>query len=304
MKKIVKSGLRDCTVTLDGTECSVKFDSCYRAFSVRNDGTADVYISKYAGIVPDADGVMCVKSGGSAVFAHMDIYADTIYLLGTGKVQIHAQNDTNNPFKSAPVATGGGGETEYAEGIIKEYNDFNSSKWVEITQHKDNSFVMSDENTIECCFMYSSLGSENQARIFETKDDTGYLRYTLHINNNGFLAFSLNKENWYSSEYSNNYHIDTYEITPNILHNITAIFKNASTDIYIDSILFVSISETIDIGTRIKDLCFKASFKVANRHLDGHIFSLRMYNRALSKSEILQNWEVDVERYGIGETKT
>lgn len=108
MEKIVKSGLRDCTVTLDGTECSVKFDSCYRAFSVRNDGTADVYISKSSGIVPDADGVMCVKSGGSAVFAHMDIYADTVYLLGTGKVQIHAQNDTNNPFKSAPVQSGGG----------------------------------------------------------------------------------------------------------------------------------------------------------------------------------------------------
>lgn len=303
MKKIVKSGLRDCTVTLDGTECSVKFDSCYRAFSVRNDGTADVYISKYAGIVPDADGVMCVKSGGSAVFAHMDIYADTIYLLGTGKVQIHAQNDTNNPFKSAPVVEGGGGKTEYAEGIIKEYNDFNSPKWVEITQHNDNSFVMADENTIDCCFMYSSLGSENVGRIFETKDSAGYLRYTLDIDN-GFLDFYLNKENWYSPTESGDYHIDTYEIIPNILYNITAIFKNASTDIYINGVLFVSIPETIAVDTRIKDLCLKASFKLSNRGMEGHVFSLRMYNRALSESEILNNWEVDVERYGIDEIKT
>lgn len=300
MEKIVKNGLRDCTVNLDGSECSVKFDTCFRVFAVRNDGAADIYISKSSGIVPDDDGVMCVKSGGSAVFAHMDIYADTIYLLGTGKVQIHAQNDTNNPFKSAPVVEGGGGKSEYAEGIVKEYNDFNSPKWVEINQHSDNSFVMADENTIECCFMYSSLGSENQARIFETKDDTGYLRYTLHINNNGFLAFSLNKENWYSPTESGDYHIDTYEIIPNILYNITAIFKNASTDIYINGILFVSIPETIAIGTKIKDLCLKASFKVANRHLDGHIFSLRMYNRALSTREILQNLDTDTERYGIG----
>ena len=71
-------------------------------------------------------------------------------------------------------------------------------------------------------------------------------------------------------------------------------------DIYINGILFVSIPETIAIGTKIKDLCLKASFKVANRHLDGHIFSLRMYNRALSTREILQNLDTDTERYGIG----
>lgn len=107
MEKIVKSGLRDCTVTLDGSECSVKFDSCFRVFAVRNDSAADVFISKASGIVPDADGVMCVKSGASAVFAHMDIYADTVYLLGTGKVQVHAQNDTANPFNFAPTFDGG-----------------------------------------------------------------------------------------------------------------------------------------------------------------------------------------------------
>ena len=190
-----------------------------------------------------------------------------------------------------------GGETEYAEGIVKEYNDFNSLKWIEITQHNDNSFVMSDENTIECCFMYSSIDSENQARIFETKDNTGHLRYALNIYND-FLEFSLNLNRWYSPTYSDNYHIDTYEIIPNILYNITAIFKNASTDIYINGVLFVSIPETIAIDTKIKDLCLKASFSVGKRLLDGHIFSLRMYNRALSENDIEHNRQTDIKRYG------
>lgn len=189
----------------------------------------------------------------------------------------------------------GGGKTEYAEGIVKEYNDFNSLKWVEITQHNDNSFVMSDENTIECCFMYSSIDSGNQARIFETKDNN--LRYALNICD-GFLEFSLNANKWYSPTYSDNYHIDTYEIIPNILYNITAIFKNASTDIYINGVLFMSIPETIAVDTRIKDLCLKASFTVGNRLLDGHIFSLRMYNRALSENEIEHNRQTDIKRYG------
>lgn len=194
-----------------------------------------------------------------------------------------------------------GSETEYAEGIVKEYNDFNSLKWVEITQHNDNSFVMSDENTIEGCFMYSSIDSGNQARIFETKDNN--LRYALNIYD-GFLEFSLNANKWYSPTYSDNYHIDTYEIIPNTLYNITAIFKNTNTDIYINGVLFMSISETIAVDTRIKDLCLKASFSVGNRLLNGRIFSLRMYNRALSKNEILQNWETDVKRYGTDGTKT
>lgn len=106
MEKIVKAGLRDCTVNLDGSECAVRFDSCFRVFAVRNDSAGDVFISKTAGIVPDDDGVMCVKSGASAVYAHMDIYADTVYLLGNGKVQLHAQNDTANPFEVAPEIGG------------------------------------------------------------------------------------------------------------------------------------------------------------------------------------------------------
>ena len=199
----------------------------------------------------------------------------------------------------------GEGKSEYAEGIVKEYNDFNNLKWVEITQHNDDSFVMTDENTIECCFMYSLLGLENRARIFETKDKDGYLRYTLHIDNNGLLAFYLNKENWYESTASGDYHIEAYEIAPNILYNITAIFKNASTDIYINNVLFMSVPETIATNTIIKKLCLKASFSISNRDMkEGRIFSLRMYNRALSESEILNNWTADVERYGIGETKT
>lgn len=195
-------------------------------------------------------------------------------------------------------------EPEYVEGIVKEYNDFNSLKWIEITQHEDNSFVMTNENTIECCFNYSTVNSSsNQGRILETKDSSGYLRYLLNIYN-GFFEFSINKDKWYSPIESGNYYIDTYEMTPNTLYNITSIFKNTGTDIYINGILFVSISETIAADIMIKNLCLKAAFTTSNREMEGRIFSLRMYNRALSENEILQNWETDVKRYGIDGTKT
>lgn len=192
----------------------------------------------------------------------------------------------------------GGGESEYAEGIVKEYDDFNSLKWVEIIQHNDNSFVMTDENTIECCFNYSAVNSSsNQGRILETKDSSESLRYILNIYN-GFLEFSFNIENWYSPTESGDYHIDTYEIIPNTLYNITAVFKNAGTDIYINGVLFVSIPETIAANTMIKNLCLKASFTISNRDMEGRVFSLRMYNRALSENEIKHNRQTDIKRYG------
>lgn len=151
MEKIVKSGLRDCTVTLDGTECAVKFDSCYRAFSVRNDSAADVYISKTSGIIPDNDGVMCVKAGGSAVFAHMDINADTVYLLGDGKVQIHAQNDTNCRFKLAPAANGGGVNYSTDEQLI--------GTWIDGKPLYQKTIVFDVNKTSE--WIRTSIGSES-----------------------------------------------------------------------------------------------------------------------------------------------
>ena len=112
------------------------------------------------------------------------------------------------------------------------------------------------------------------------------------------MEFSFNGTNWYSPTESGDYHIDTYEMIPNTLYNITAVFKNAGTDIYINGVLFASIPETITANTMIKNLCFKASFTVSNRDMEGRIFSLRMYNRALSENEIEHNRQTDIKRYG------
>lgn len=108
MQKIVSNGDRDCTVILDGTECEVKFDRNYRAFAVENNSSGDVIISVKQGAAAGDDGTRRVKSGHSTVFAHMRVDVDTVYVTGTGSVHIHAQNDDVNPFRNAPVSSGGG----------------------------------------------------------------------------------------------------------------------------------------------------------------------------------------------------
>lgn len=108
MEKIVANGDRDCTIVLGGTECSVKFDRCFLAYSVQNNSTSDVFVSIHQGANAGDDGVVRIKAGSSGVYAHMRTEVKTVYFNGTGEIQVHGQNDTNNSFRNAPVSGGGG----------------------------------------------------------------------------------------------------------------------------------------------------------------------------------------------------
>ena len=108
MKQIVTSGEQDCTVQLDGTECAVVFSSNYRCFTVQNDTAGDIYISISPNITAGKDGVRRVASGASSSLAHGRNNIDTLYILGTGSVQVTASDSPGNFFKSAPAQSGGG----------------------------------------------------------------------------------------------------------------------------------------------------------------------------------------------------
>lgn len=99
MEKIVLPGERVTTVTLDGSECAVKFSRPFRAFSVRNDGNTDVYIALESGKSAGDDGVISVSPGASDTYFH-GRQLDTCYLFGNtgGKVQIKAQDTDSNSF--------------------------------------------------------------------------------------------------------------------------------------------------------------------------------------------------------------
>lgn len=101
MVKIVESGCRDCTVTLDGTECAVEFPANYRVFSAMNMSDSDIIMSVESGKTAADDGVRIVEAGGVGALNHMRSDINTVYITGTGKVQISAGNEAVLPFKSA-----------------------------------------------------------------------------------------------------------------------------------------------------------------------------------------------------------
>lgn len=120
MEKIVTSGEQDCTVQLNGTECAVVFDSCYKCFTVQNDTADDIYISINPDIAAGKDGVRRVISGAASSLDHRRDGVDTLYILGTGTVRVVASAEPGNFFKAAPaISSGGGKETVW---------DFSSSR--------------------------------------------------------------------------------------------------------------------------------------------------------------------------------
>ena len=112
MVKIVESGCRDCTVTLDGTECAVEFPANYRVFSAKNMTDSDIIMSVESGKTAADDGVRIVEAGGVGALNHMRSDINTLYITGTGKVQISAGNEAVLPFKAAEK----GGDTVSASG--------------------------------------------------------------------------------------------------------------------------------------------------------------------------------------------
>ncbi len=118
MEKIVKSGERVTHVTLDGTECAVRFSAEYRVFYVKSEGS-EVLVSLRSGAVRGDDGTLICPSGGSVGYPHMR-HVNTVYLTGTGDVTVFAGNEADAaPFKSA--AQGGGAAS--GSGVSQSYVD-------------------------------------------------------------------------------------------------------------------------------------------------------------------------------------
>lgn len=100
-------GIRRTTVELTDDVTAVDFGHDYKYFAIRNDGSGSIYVStQNKECTAGEDEVVLVSSGSS--YVHYNGYGGSteIYLSGTGKATVIAQDDGNNPFKAAQ---GGGG---------------------------------------------------------------------------------------------------------------------------------------------------------------------------------------------------
>ena len=103
------------TITLSGAEIRADYSGGTNAW-LRNDGTATVYASTAPGVTAGADGVVSIPAGQAAA-----IYGacGSVYLLGTGSVQLVGSDYTACPFKTS--AQGGSGADSVARAAIEAH---------------------------------------------------------------------------------------------------------------------------------------------------------------------------------------
>ena len=103
------------TLALTGSEEKAEFSGS-NAW-LRNDSTDTVYAAKSAGVTAGADGVVAVPAGQSA-----PVYGanGTVFLLGTGSVQLIGSDYSTNPFKTS-AQSGGSGADSVARAAISAH---------------------------------------------------------------------------------------------------------------------------------------------------------------------------------------
>ena len=103
------------TIALSGAEIRADYSGGTNAW-LRNDGTATVYASGAPGISAGADGTVSIPAGQS-----VGVYGanGTVYLMGTGSVQLIGSDYTACPFKTS--AQGGSGADDVARAAIEAH---------------------------------------------------------------------------------------------------------------------------------------------------------------------------------------
>lgn len=100
------------TITLGGAEQEIRITG--QNCDVRNDGAETIYISAKPDIVAGADGVLSVPIGQAAKLLDC---RGTVYLLGTGIVQLCGNDYSELVFKCAPAGGGGDMQDDVARGM-------------------------------------------------------------------------------------------------------------------------------------------------------------------------------------------
>ena len=104
------------TITLTGAETRAVYSGGSNAW-LRNDGTDVIYAAAVPGITAGADGVVSIPAGQAAA-----IYGacGSVYLLGTGSVQLVGSDYTACPFKTS-AQSGGSGADSVARAAINQH---------------------------------------------------------------------------------------------------------------------------------------------------------------------------------------
>mgnify|MGYP002541756206 CR=1 FL=1 len=335
MVKEVKGCNRVIEITLDGTECAVKFDAKYNGFDIRNKSGKDITVSLKSGAAKGDDGVITIGDGETFNYMHM-MGLDTVYITGSGAVAVAAKNEAAANFKA--VRRGGGKITEVTPGSLgyavgakmffdgiynfgQKHTD-NGAYWIDIVSNAVMRRYLADTGKL--------LLSDNHY-VKETGVDSA-LRIPVYFNSNHFtteLFFEITSGNTSENDIINNFdhagfglftennaiqfgifnnssnayqYINGGSYEQNTKYHIVATYNGENVIFYINGTI---------VGSEILALAdYKKSTKIPYIGCVGgggsyysagayKFYRVAYYERALSQIEIINNYNSDIARFNV-----
>lgn len=335
MIKEVKGCNRVIEITLDGTECAVKFDAKYNGFDIRNKSGKDITVSLKSGAAKGDDGVITIGDGETFNYMHM-MGLDTVYITGSGAVAVAAKNEAAANFKA--VRRGGGKITEvtpeslgYAVGAKMFFDGIynfgqkhtdNGAYWIDIVSNAVMRRYLADTGKL--------LLSDNHY-VKETGVDSA-LRIPVYFNSDHFtteLFFEITSGNTSENDIINNFdhagfglftennaiqfgifnnssnayqYINGGSYEQNTKYHIVATYNGENVIFYINGTI---------VGSEILALAdYKKSTKIPYIGCVGgggsyysagayKFYRVAYYERALSQIEIINNYNSDIARFNV-----
>lgn len=335
MVKEVKGCNRVIEITLDGTECAVKFDAKYNGFDIRNKSGKDITVSLKSGAAKGDDGVITIGDGETFNYMHM-MGLDTVYITGSGAVAVAAKNEAAANFKV--VRRGGGKITEvtpeslgYAVGAKMFFDGIynfgqkhtdNGAYWIDIVSNAVMRRYLADTGKL--------LLSDNHY-VKETGVDSA-LRIPVYFNSDHFtteLFFEITSGNTSENDIINNFdhagfglftennaiqfgifnnssnayqYINGGSYEQNTKYHIVATYNGENVIFYINGTI---------VGSEILALAdYKKSTKIPYIGCVGgggsyysagayKFYRVAYYERALSQIEIINNYNSDIARFNV-----
>ena len=334
MIKEVKGCNRVIEITLDGTECAVKFDAKYNGFDIRNKSGKDITVSLKSGAAKGDDGVITIGDGETFNYMHM-MGLDTVYITGSGAVAVAAKNEAAANFKA--VRGGGGKITEVTPGSLgyavgaKMFFDgiynfppkhaTNGNTWVDMV----NSQTMGRYTDGSGSGLIASNHYIKQAGIataMKIPDLIDYDRFTVELfveitggttgendiiscfDKAGFGIYTENGQMIASirSEASTSYLNIATAFTQNTPYGLVITYDGQAFKFYVNGAL-VGTKTLSDYKKSTKNTYLGCLGAGDNNYAVGayNFYRLAAYSRALTAAEITQNYEKDVKRYVDGE---
>lgn len=335
MVKEVKGCNRVIEITLDGTECAVKFDAKYNGFDIRNKSGKDITVSLKSGAAKGDDGVITIGDGETFNYMHM-MGLDTVYITGSGAVAVAAKNEAAANFKA--VQKGGGEITEVTPGSLgyavgakmffdgiynfgQKHTD-NGAYWIDIVSNAVMRRYLADTGKL--------LLSDNHY-VKETGVDSA-LRIPVYFNSDHFtteLFFEITSGNTSENDIINNFdhagfglftennaiqfgifnnssnayqYINGGSYEQNTKYHIVATYNGENVIFYINGTI---------VGSEILALAdYKKSTKIPYMGCVGgggsyysagayKFYRVAYYERALSQIEIINNYNSDIARFNV-----